>query len=48
MHTVEPFVPEPSTPEVNIATENLRRYKSPGDDQIPIEVIQVGRGDTAF
>jgi hypothetical protein len=44
MHTAEPSVPEPSTPEVDTATENLRRYKSPGDDQIPVELIQVGRG----
>jgi hypothetical protein len=42
MHTAEPFVPEPSSPEVEVAIGKLKRYKSPGVDQIPAELIQVG------
>jgi hypothetical protein len=37
MHTAEPFVPEPSTPEVEVASRKLKRYKSPGVDQIAAE-----------
>jgi hypothetical protein len=36
MHTAEPLVPEPGHFEVEIAIEKLRRYKSPGTDQIPV------------
>jgi hypothetical protein len=32
-------VPEPSAFEVQIATEKLKRHKSPGIDQIPAAVI---------
>jgi hypothetical protein len=42
MHTVEPFVPEPSVSEVEIAIGRLKSYKSPGTDQIPAELIQEG------
>jgi hypothetical protein len=42
IHTVEPLVPEPSSTEVEIAIEKLKRYKSPGTDQIPAELIQAG------
>jgi hypothetical protein len=42
MHTAEPFVPEPSASEVEIAFGKLKRYKSPGVDQIPAELIQAG------
>jgi hypothetical protein len=45
MRTAEPFVPEPSTSEVEIAIGKLKRYKSPGVDQIPAELIQAG-GET--
>jgi hypothetical protein len=38
IHTAEPLVPEPSSSEVEIAIEKLKRYKSPGIDQIPAEV----------
>jgi hypothetical protein len=44
MHTAEPFVPEPSSSEVEFAIGKLKRYKSPGVDQIPAELIQAGRG----
>jgi hypothetical protein len=45
MHTVEPFVPEPSASEVKAAIGKLKRYKPPVADQIPAELIQVG-GET--
>jgi hypothetical protein len=38
----EPFVPEPSISEVEVAIGKLKRYKSPGADQIPAELIQAG------
>jgi hypothetical protein len=40
IHTVEPLVPDPSPFEVEIAITKLKRYKSPGSDQIPAELIQ--------
>jgi hypothetical protein len=45
IHTAEPFVPEPSASEVEVAIGKLKRYKSPGVDQIPAELIQAG-GET--
>jgi hypothetical protein len=42
MHTAEPFVPEPSASEVEVAVGKLRSYKSPSVDQIPAELIQAG------
>jgi hypothetical protein len=45
MQTAEPFVPEPSASELEIAIGKLKRYKSPDVDQIPAELIQVG-GET--
>jgi hypothetical protein len=45
MHTAEPFVPEPSSSEVEVAIGKLKRYKSPGVDHIPAELIQAG-GET--
>jgi hypothetical protein len=42
IHTAEPLVPDPSPIKVEIATENLKRYKSPGSDRIPAELIQAG------
>jgi hypothetical protein len=44
MHTAEPFVPEPSASEVDVATGKLKIYKSTGVDQIPTELIQAGGG----
>jgi hypothetical protein len=40
--TAEPLVPEPSTFEVEMAIEKLKRHKSPGTDQIPTESIKAG------
>jgi hypothetical protein len=45
MHTAEPFVPEPSTSEVEVAVGKLKTYKSAGVDQIPAGLIQAG-GET--
>jgi len=42
MHTAEPLVFEPRFFEVEIATEKLKRYKSPGTDQILAKLMQVG------
>jgi hypothetical protein len=42
IHTAEPLVPEPSSSEVEIAIEKLKRCKSPSIDQIPAELIQAG------
>jgi hypothetical protein len=42
MHTAEPFVPRPRTSEVEVATGKVKRYKSPGIDQIPAEQIRAG------
>jgi hypothetical protein len=41
IHIAEPLDFEPSFSEVEIAIEKLKRYKSPGTDQIPAELIQV-------
>jgi hypothetical protein len=40
VHTAEPLVPGPSRLEVEIAIAKLKKYKSPGSDQIPGELIQ--------
>jgi hypothetical protein len=42
IHTAEPLVPEPTAFEVEMAIEKLERYKSPGIDQIPAELIKAG------
>jgi hypothetical protein len=42
MHTAEEFVPQPSASIVEVAIGRLKRYKSPGVDQIPAEPIQAG------
>jgi hypothetical protein len=45
MHRAESYAPEPSASEIEVATGKLKRYKSPGADQIPAELIQA-RGET--
>jgi hypothetical protein len=45
MHTAEPFVPESSASELEVAVGKLKKYKSAGVDQIPAELIQAG-GET--
>jgi hypothetical protein len=42
MHTAEPLVPNPSLFEEEIAIAKLKKYKLPGSDQIPAELIQAG------
>jgi hypothetical protein len=42
IHTAEPLVPEPSFSEVEISVEKLEKYKLPGIDHIPAELIQFG------
>ncbi|KAJ4430447.1 hypothetical protein ANN_22663 [Periplaneta americana] len=42
IQTAEPFIPEPTLSEVEIAIENLKKHKSPGIDQIPAEFMQEG------
>jgi len=42
MHTTEAVVPEPTCFEVKTTIEKLKKYKSPGTDQIPPEMIQAG------
>jgi hypothetical protein len=42
IYTAVPLSPEPSPFEVEIAIAKLKKYKSPGSDQIPAELIQVG------
>jgi hypothetical protein len=40
IHTAELLATDPTPFEVEIAIEKLERYKSPGSDQIPAELIQ--------
>jgi hypothetical protein len=40
VHTAEPLVPGPSHLELEIAIVKLKKYKSPGNDQIPTELVQ--------
>jgi hypothetical protein len=42
IHIAELQVPEPSAFEVEMAIEKLKRYKSPGIDQIPAELTKAG------
>jgi hypothetical protein len=42
IHTAEPLVPEPSAFEVYLAIEKLKSNQSPGNDQIPAELIKAG------
>jgi hypothetical protein len=42
VHKAEPLVPGPSHLEVEIAIAKLKKYKSPGSDQILAELIQTG------
>jgi hypothetical protein len=39
VHTAEPLVPGPSRLEVEIAIAKLKKYKSPGSDQVLVELI---------
>jgi hypothetical protein len=39
-------VPEPSAAEVEVTIRKMKRYKAPGSDQIPAELIQARGGGT--
>jgi hypothetical protein len=45
VHTAEPLVPGPSHLEAETAIAKLKKYKSPGSDQIAAQMIQAG-GET--
>jgi hypothetical protein len=45
IHIVEPLGPDPAPVEVEIAVAKLKGCKSPGNNQIPAELIQAG-GET--
>jgi hypothetical protein len=40
VHWPEPLVPGPS--QIEIASAKLKKYKSPGSDHFPAELIQAG------
>ena len=42
IHTAEPLEPAPSAFEVEVATGQLKRHKSPGIDQILAQMIEAG------
>jgi hypothetical protein len=42
VHMADPVVPGPSHLEVEITIAKLEKYKSPGSDEIPAELIQAG------
>jgi hypothetical protein len=42
IHTAESLVPEPSSSEVGMSIGKLKKFKSPGIDQIPAVLIQAG------
>jgi hypothetical protein len=42
VHTSESLLPSPSRLELEIAIAKLKKYKSPGSNQIPAELIQAG------
>jgi hypothetical protein len=42
IHMAEPLVPEPSLVEVEIGIGKLKSYKSPGTDNILVELIKAG------
>jgi hypothetical protein len=47
IHTAEPLIPECSLVEAKTAIGKLKRYKFPGTDQIPPELIKAG-SETLF
>jgi hypothetical protein len=42
IYAAEPLVPEPSAFEFELAIEKLKSHKSPGNDQVPAELIKAG------
>jgi hypothetical protein len=41
-HTAEPLLPEPGVSDFEMATENLKKHRPPGIEQIPTQLIQTG------
>jgi hypothetical protein len=48
IHIAEPLVPHPGHFDVETAIVKLKKYKSPGNDQIPAELIQAGSETIQF
>jgi hypothetical protein len=48
MRTGEPFVPDSSASEDEVASGKLKSYKFPGVDQIPAELFRAGRDTLCF
>jgi hypothetical protein len=46
IHTSEPLVPEPNAFQIEMATEKIKRHKSPGVGQILVELIKAGSRKT--
>ena len=42
IHAAEPLVPKPCALDMEMAIEKLKGDKSPGIDQIPVELIKQG------
>jgi hypothetical protein len=42
MHTAEPLVHKTILFKAGLAVKKFKIYKSPGNDQIPVELIQAG------
>jgi len=42
IHAAEPLVPKPCALDMEMAIEKLKGDKSPGIDQIPVELIKAG------
>jgi hypothetical protein len=40
IHTAKPLVPEPSTLEIQMGIEKLKRHKAAGSDKILAEIIK--------
>jgi hypothetical protein len=45
IHTAKQLVPDPSTFKVEVDIVKFKKYKSPGNDKIPVELIQA-EGET--
>jgi len=48
MQTAEPVVPEPSAFEADVSIKKLKRHKSPGTHQNPVEFIKERGQDSSF
>ena len=46
--SAEPLVPEPNAFEFEMAVGNLKRHKSPGTNQVPVELFKAGGRTIGF